>query len=64
MTFPLLADAAKKLSEAYGVLGKNGLSTRSTFVIDKKGVLRKTFTQVSPATHPNEVLKFVEENLK
>jgi peroxiredoxin Q/BCP len=63
LNFPLLADDAKKLTEAYGVLAKSGFAMRYTFVIDKKGVLRKSFTQVSPAAHGDEVLKYVQENL-
>ena len=37
---------------------------RQTFVIDKKGVVRKVFTTVKPASHPDEVLAFIKENLK
>jgi len=37
---------------------------RQTFVIDKKGVVRKVFTGVTPAKHADEVLAFIKENLK
>jgi peroxiredoxin len=32
-------------------------------VIDKKGVLRKVYTKVSPANHPDEVLEYVKDEL-
>jgi peroxiredoxin Q/BCP len=64
LNFPLFADAEKKVTEAYGVLGKNGLAQRVTFVIDKTGVIRKVFTKVTPAKHPAEVVEFIEKELK
>jgi peroxiredoxin Q/BCP len=51
------------VAEAYGVLNPNGLAKRYTFVIDKKGVLRKVYDKVSPGNHPDEVLTFVKEKL-
>ena len=63
--FPLLADPDKKVARAYGVLGPGGYAKRSTFVIDKKGVVRKIYPAVlSIPDHPDEVLKFVKDNLK
>ena len=38
--FPLLADTDKQVSSDYGVLGLFGLSRRSIFVIDAKGIVR------------------------
>lgn len=47
LTYPLVADNAKKLSEAYDVIhADSGLSYRATFLIDTKGV-------VQAATHNN-----------
>jgi thioredoxin-dependent peroxiredoxin len=63
LSFPLLADPEKKVTKAYGALGKAGYASRYTFVIDKNGVLRKVYTKVTPAKHPDEVLDFVKENL-
>ena len=51
------------MTEAYGGLGKSGNATRYTFVIDKKGVLRKIYTKVVPGKHPQEVLDFVKDKL-
>lgn len=63
LSFPLLADPEKKVTKAYGALGPKGFASRYTFVIDKKGVLRKVYTKVSPKDHPDEVLDFVKESL-
>ena len=63
LSFPLLADTDKTAAKAYGALGANGLASRYTFVIDKQGTIRKVYTKVSPNSHPEEVIKFVQENL-
>lgn len=61
--FPLFADAEKKAATAFGVLGASGFANRMSFVIDKKGIVRKVYTQVRPAEHAAEVLAFVKEKL-
>jgi peroxiredoxin Q/BCP len=63
LTFPLLADPEKTTTKAYGALGTAGYASRYTFVIDKEGNLRKVYTKVGVAKHPDEVLDFVKENL-
>ena len=63
LTFPLYADADKKVAREYGVLAPNGLASRSTFVIDKKGVVRKIYPTAQAAKHPDEVLDYIKENL-
>jgi peroxiredoxin Q/BCP len=63
LTFPLLADSGKEATKAFGALGANGMASRYTFVIDKQGTIRKVYTKVSPNSHPDEVVKFVKENL-
>jgi peroxiredoxin Q/BCP len=63
LPYPLLADTEKKVATAYGAQGKS-VPNRYTFVIDKKGVLRKVYTKVTPAKHPQEVLDYIKENLK
>lgn len=45
ITFPLLSDFYKKASRAYGVLDENkGYDNRTTFVIDKQGIIRRIDT--------------------
>ena len=63
LTFPLLADADKKTTEAYGILNDKGMAKRTTFVIDKKGVVRKIYREMKVDTHPQEVLDFVKGHL-
>ncbi|MFQ3592994.1 MAG: peroxiredoxin, partial [Gemmataceae bacterium] len=60
LPFPLLADTEMKVSKAYGTSSGKGNPARHTFVIDKEGVLRKIYTKVTPAKHPQEVLEFVK----
>jgi peroxiredoxin len=45
------------------VLSPRGFASRVTFVIDKKGILRKVYPKVSPASHPAEVLEYIQKNL-
>ena len=63
LNFPLVADADKKVAKAYGVLGTAGFASRTTFVLDKKGVVRKVYKVSNAADHPEEVLKYVKEHL-
>jgi thioredoxin-dependent peroxiredoxin len=63
LTFPLLADADKKVTDAFGVLNEKGMAKRTTFVIDKKGVVRKIYREPKVDSHPQEVLDYVKEHL-
>jgi thioredoxin-dependent peroxiredoxin len=63
LNFPLFADADKKAAEAYAVLSPQGYAKRETFVIDKKGTIRKMYTVKDIKNHPQEVLDFVKANL-
>jgi peroxiredoxin Q/BCP len=64
LNFPLLADADKKVTEAYGVLNpERGLAQRATFIIDKKGILRKIYPMANADKNPQEALDWVRENL-
>ncbi|MDF3025076.1 MAG: Alkyl hydroperoxide reductase subunit C-like protein [Alphaproteobacteria bacterium] len=59
LSFMLLADTDKKVSELYGStlnLGLTVVSARNTFLIDPKGIIRKTYDDVDPARHSEEVL--------
>jgi peroxiredoxin Q/BCP len=64
LNFPLLADADKKVAKEYGVLNpERGFANRATFVIDKKGVVRKIYPKADADKNPQEVLDYVRENL-
>ncbi len=66
--FELLSDADQKVCELYGVLKekimygrKNRGIERSTFLIDKKRILRREWRKVQVPGHVQEVLKAVAE---
>ena len=68
LPFDLIADENKKIVEKYGVwqekklYGKTFMGiTRSTFIIDKNGVLKKIFTKVKVKGHVEEVLQFLNK---
>jgi peroxiredoxin Q/BCP len=62
LNFPLYADAEKKAAKTFGVLMPNGYAQRATFVIDKKGIVRKIYPKADFAKHPQEVLAYVKEH--
>ncbi len=64
LSYPLFADSDKKATKAFGVLNDRGMANRYTFVIDKKGTVRKIYDKVSVDKHPDEVLNYVKENLQ
>lgn len=63
LPFTLLADPDHTVAEKYGVWGEKtymgrkylGVS-RSTFLIDEAGVIKKVFPKVKPATHAEDLL--------
>lgn len=40
VTYPLLSDFQRKVSEEYGILNPKGFANRTTFVIDKHGTIQ------------------------
>jgi peroxiredoxin Q/BCP len=65
--FLTLSDTNAAVSQLYGVykeknwLGKKFMSVnRSTFLIDKDGVIRKIWHKVNPEDHAGEVLEEVD----
>ena len=69
LSVQLLADADGEVCEQYGVMHNKEVDgmvakrciLRSTFVIDKKGVIRHAFYGVSPRHHAQEVLNLVKQ---
>jgi thioredoxin-dependent peroxiredoxin len=64
LTFKLLADTKKEVSEKYDSvmnLGVAKLSARHTFLIDPSGVVRKVWTTVDVKTHSDDVLASIDE---
>src|SRR5258708_37402167 len=68
LTANLLADTEEEVCRLYEVIhekivdghAKSGL-LRSTFVIDKKGVVRHILREINPKAHVDEVLKVCRE---
>ena len=68
LPFPLLADAEKKVAEAFGVMkeknmyGKKVMGVaRTTFIIGPEGKIRHIFEKVKPEGHAEEVLEYLKE---
>jgi peroxiredoxin Q/BCP len=61
LTFHLLADTERKVSELYGTLGTKPyaqyglIDNRDTFLIDPTGKIVKVYTHVNPGVHSAEV---------
>ncbi|MDH7602972.1 MAG: thioredoxin-dependent thiol peroxidase [Armatimonadota bacterium] len=67
LLFPLLADETKEVSSSYGVYKEKNMYgrkvmgiERTTFAIDKNGVIRKIWPKVKVEGHADEVLDFVK----
>jgi len=56
LDFPLLADTENTVQELYGVRKQEKGVDRSTFLIDRKGVIRRVWRGVKVAGHADEVL--------
>lgn len=60
LTFPLLSDAKGELAGAYGVKIGRGVE-RSTFLLDRAGVVRWAWRRVRVPGHAEEVLAVLQE---
>jgi thioredoxin-dependent peroxiredoxin len=61
LNFILLADTDKKVSSQYSGLNANGMAKRVTFIIDKKGIIKKIFPKVTVDGHAGEILAVLNE---
>lgn len=59
LSFPLLTDTGGALSGQLGILRDSGTSERTTFVLDKAGIVRRLFSVKSVGGHVDEVLEAV-----
>jgi peroxiredoxin Q/BCP len=56
LNFPLLADDQKEVAKKYGALGLlGGSAKRMTFLINKKGVIKKIVAKVKVDSHSQEL---------
>jgi thioredoxin-dependent peroxiredoxin len=68
LNFPLLSDGDNKVGRAYRVYKKKSLYgrefmgiERTTFIVDRSGVIRKVFPKVKVAGHTEQVLAALKE---
>lgn len=66
LNFTLLSDPEHKVAEAYGVWGEKSMYgrkywgiSRTTFIIDKDGLIKYVFKNVKPAGHAEEILEML-----
>jgi peroxiredoxin Q/BCP len=71
LPFSLLADADKKVANAFGVVqeknmyGKKVMGiVRTTFVIGSDGKIQHIFSKVKPEGHADEVLAYLKQSAK
>ncbi len=62
LPFPMLADTAKRLSSALGILdAEEGVAKRATFLVDPDGIIRFAYvTAGSVGRNPQEVLRVLD----
>lgn len=70
LPFLLVADEEHKAAEMYDVwklkknFGKEYMGIeRSTFIIDKEGIIQKEYRKVKVKDHVQDALEFIKENL-
>ena len=70
LPFPLLSDGGTTVSKAYGVYGKKSFMgreffgvRRTTFVIDKKGTIRRIDQRMDVKRHAGEILDYIVSEL-
>jgi peroxiredoxin Q/BCP len=71
LPFTLLADADKKVAEAFGVMKEKNMYgkkvwgvARTTFIIGPDGRIQHIFEKVKPEGHAEEVLDYLNESAK
>lgn len=61
LNFHILSDANKEVTRRYGVLGDLGMAKRTTYVIDKQGIIRAVFPDVKVDGHSAELEKTITD---
>ncbi len=56
-----LSDTSKDTCKKYAGLNIAGLAKRSTFVVDKKGIIRKIFRDIDAENHGKEISEFLKQ---
>jgi peroxiredoxin Q/BCP len=61
LPFPLLADEDGAICKAYGVGSTFGLASRVTYLVGRDGKVARTWPEVDPAVHAEQVLAAVRD---
>jgi peroxiredoxin Q/BCP len=61
LPYPLLSDPNGDLARAFGVPLQAGTIRHATFLIDRRGVIRKVWPKVHPWGHSREVLEALKQ---
>jgi thioredoxin-dependent peroxiredoxin len=61
LPYPLLSDPNGEVARAFGVPLQAGTIRHATFLIDRRGVIRKVWPKVRPWGHSREVLEAVKQ---
>jgi peroxiredoxin Q/BCP len=56
-----LSDTSKDVSKKYAGLNVAGLARRSTFIIDKNGIVRKIFHDINVESHGRQIAQVLSE---
>jgi len=56
-----LSDTKKDVCKKYAGLNLVGLAKRSTFIIDKEGIVRKIFRNIDAENHGSEISNFLNQ---
>jgi len=56
-----LSDPQKETCKKYAGLNLAGLAKRSTFIIDRQGVIKKIFRNIDVDNHGKEIANFLKE---
>ena len=56
-----LSDTTKETCKKYAGLNIAGLAKRSTFIIDKQGLIKKIFRKIDVENHGKEIANFLKE---
>ncbi|SMB93547.1 peroxiredoxin Q/BCP [Deinococcus hopiensis KR-140] len=66
LTFPMLPDGDRAVAKAYGVMGGLGgllgMAARQTFLVDPQGNVAWHWSNVNPATHAADVLRWLRQS--
>ena len=61
LPFPMLADTKRELSEALGVLHRDGVALRATFIVDPDHIIRHvSVNDLSVGRNVDEVLRVLD----